>query len=497
MSLNYRRLFVSLIPLYLLTCSQSSKRPENTLSPQEFTQNLNALAQDSILQAGSLALCVQRVADRKVLIDFNAGKILNTASCQKAITTATALEILGENFAFATDIEYDGQITNGVLNGNLYIKGYGDPTLGSQIIPKLDLSVTLAVWTKKIAQAGIRKITGSVIADEEFFNADVMPSHWIWSDMGNYFGAPAMALNVMDNTFRLYFRPSKLGQSASLIRTEPAIPQIKLINEVKTAPANTGDNASIAGAPYDEVRYVTGTIPAGGLFFIKGAMPDPALWLVQHLTERLNYAGISISQKATSIRLLKLGKKGTGGNPRKLIHRHQSPTLSRIVEYTNLYSVNLYAEAILKRIGWAISKEATTQAGIKAVKDFWAKRGIRREIFWMLDGSGLSMANGITALQMTEILSKMTQEKAFNAFYASLPIAGVSGTMKGIGTNTPLQNNLRAKTGGMTRVLAYTGYYKNAKGQLHTFTLIANQFTCKSALMQKRLTELLTQVVRL
>jgi serine-type D-Ala-D-Ala carboxypeptidase/endopeptidase (penicillin-binding protein 4) len=495
---SYFWLFLALLPLYMLTCSQQVKNKSNVVSKEQLLKSLEKLADDSVLQAGILGFCLKKVASpHSPIVEFNAGKILNTASCQKTITTATALEILGEDFTFTTDIEYSGTLNNGILQGNIYLKGSGDPTLGSQIIPNLELNPILTTWAKKIQALGIKSIKGAIIADESSWEADVMPSHWIWSDMGNYYGAPVYALNVFDNSYKLYFRPAKLGQIATIIKTEPAIPQLQFINDVHTAAANTGDNASIAGAPYSNLRFTTGTVPAvGQSFVIKGAIPDPPLFLANQLTQKLTTMGIQVTQVASTSRILKLENKWLNSE-RKRIHRHTSPLLKTIVEYTNLYSVNLYAEAMLKQIGKKLEKKASTEKGIKAIKDFWAKRGISRAKFWMLDGSGLALQNGITASQLTDFLCNTKALKSFNTFYLSLPLSGVSGTMKGVGIGTKMQKNLRAKTGGMTGVSAYCGYFKNTNGELMAFSLIANRYTCKSALMQKKLTEILTKMTNL
>ena len=139
--------------------------------------------------------------------------------------------------------------------------------MASKIIKSENLQALLNKWIKAIKNKGIQQIDGNIIADEDAYVTDVNPEEWIWGDMGNYFGAPAGALNVLDNTYRVYFRPGKLGDPAPIQRTEPNIPHMQFVNDVKTAKVGSGDQVVISGAPYDMVRYVQGTVPAGGSIF--------------------------------------------------------------------------------------------------------------------------------------------------------------------------------------------------------------------------------------
>jgi D-alanyl-D-alanine carboxypeptidase/D-alanyl-D-alanine-endopeptidase (penicillin-binding protein 4) len=499
---KYTSFCLIFIFLNFLTCSQNTKeKPKQSVDSQSFNYNtakleklLSQLSQDSILQTGSLGFSLISTRSGQEIMHTNGQKTFNVASCFKAITTATAWEVLGKDFRFQTDLKYDGVLQNGILKGNLYIQGYGDPTLGSQLMPNLGLESTLKLWLKKIQAVGIKQIEGMIIADESLFAGNTIPAEWNWGDVGNYYGAPAGAINVLDNTYKLFFRPGKVGTITQIIKTEPHLPDIQWINEVKTAEANSGDQASIQGAPYTNLRLAIGTIPAGGIFSIKGALPDPAFYLAKRLTQVLRFAGVSVSEEASTSRLLLLKGKSLP-NSRKLIHRHLSPGLKEIIDFTNYYSVNLYAEALLKAIGLKIKQKASTIAGAKAIQEFWQKKGLDMRGFYLTDGSGMALANGICPRQLSRILGLLTKEKYFNFFYSSMPVAGISGTMKEVGAGSKAQNNLRAKTGGMTRVIAYTGYFKTKSGELMAFTLVANQYTCKYKEIKKRMEAILIQMM--
>lgn len=458
------------------------------LSGTQLDTSIDNLANEWLMKQGTLSLSVRDATTGKEIYDYNSEKIVNVASCMKLVTTATALGTLGADYRFKTDLEYSGAITNGKLNGGIYIKGGGDPSLGSRLIAGQSFSKVINTWVQKIKNLGIKEINQGIIADEEIFSGKVTPEEWTWGDMGNYYGASATSINVMDNTYKLYFQPGKLRWRAKILKTAPYLPKIKFVNEVNTAESGTGDRASISGSPYEQTRYVSGTIPQGGSFFIKGSIPDPADYCAYRLTVALRKAGIKVKEEGTTTRLLKLNKKPFS-KQRKLIYRHQSPTLKEIIDYTNLYSVNLYTEAMLKMMGVRQEKQGSTHAGTKAIFKYWTSRGVSKTGLMIKDGSGLSRSNGITTKQLSHILYLAKKQSYFKPFYGSIPLAGISGTMKHVKVGF---KNLKAKTGGMTGVVAFTGYFKAKNGKLMSFSLVANDYTCSYRAMKDKLLKLMS-----
>jgi len=484
--------------ILLLTCQNSENQAEQ-LEPLDIPKMqslIDSLNQDPELKHGKWALCIKSAETGQTLLEHQSQLTLNVASSLKTVTTMAALELLGSDFRFKTYLEYDGKIENGVLKGNLYIRGGGDPTLGSKLIANLKLDNTLAQWVGKVKGLGIRKIEGAIIADEEIFDENTIPYGWIWGDVGNYYGSPAGAINIFDNVYKLYFQPGdSVGATTKVLKTEPFIPHLKFVNDVKTANYGTGDQSIIYGAPYTNTRYTNGTIPMGGTFSVKGSIPDPGLLLASNFRETLKKSGIEISGPFKTTRLMraeneKINKKRT------LIHTHFSPSLTSISKWINLYSVNLYAEAIIKTLGLRETSMRNTMGGSKVIKEFWQKQGIDMTGFHMYDGSGLSLYNGITASQITDMLYLFRKKKSFQSFYASLPVAGVSGTMSGLCRGTPAQGNIHAKTGGMTRVISFVGYFTSRSGEVLTFALIANQYSCSYKEMQKKFEKIMIEMVQ-
>ena len=449
---------------------------------------------DRDIQNGSFGFYALNTKTGEVIGQFNCNQSLLPASTMKVITTATALELFGSRHQFKTTLEYDGFIDeNCILQGDLYIKGGGDPTLGSSYFFNQHLRFKfLKEWAEAVLMAGIYGINGSIIADDQIFSGEVIPSSWAWGDIGNYYGACATGLSVFDNVFELEFSSGGVGELAKINNTFPFIPYMQLSSEVKGSNA-ADDNAFIFGGPNSFQRIVRGEIPAGkASFLVKGAIPDPPLLAAFALNEVLKKYGVVISAEPATVSRVTLK---TGLNPkRKEIKDFNSPELGKIVYWTNMKSVNSFAEHLLNHIGLQKFKSGNTESGTKAITDFWKIKGIDTQGMFISDGSGLSRANGITARQMAEVIKHMTGSSEFDAFYNSLPVAGKSGSIASICKGTSAEGNLRAKSGYLNRVRSYTGYVHSKRGNLIAFAIIANNYTCTATQMKLKLEKVMIEL---
>lgn len=365
---------------------------------------------------------------KEVLINMQSDLSLIPASCLKIATTGAALHLLGPEETFQTHLEYDGNIDEEkTLHGNLYIRGGGDPCLGSnRISSSLAWEKQLETWASAIESLGIKRILGKIIGDASCWEKALVPASWEWEDLGNYYGAGACALSFHENLYSVYFKPAnKVNKPASILRIEPLIPSLLLKNEVKTGPIGSGDQAYIYGCEFSMLQYVRGTIPKGVLeFSIKGAIPDPPNFCADALDSVLCQRGILIQNQSLPLK----------GN-RTLFHTTKSPTIEKIVHWTNQKSINLYAEHLLKKIGSVICNEGSTSAGVRAVTEFWKMQEIDLEGFHMVDGSGHSRQNLTTTKQLVSMLLIMKSSKYFPIFLRSLPkntahVLAKSGNMK-------------------------------------------------------------------
>jgi D-alanyl-D-alanine carboxypeptidase/D-alanyl-D-alanine-endopeptidase (penicillin-binding protein 4) len=450
---------------------------------------MQAITDHKDLKHAQWGFVLQDLETGKTVLEHRPGETMLPASTMKTVTSAAALGILGEDYTFKTRLEIDGKVENGVLKGNVIVRGGGDPSLGSDRFSwGTDMEGVLAIWVKMLRQKGIRKVDGMVIGDASIFEDAMLATTWVWSDIGNYYGSGACGLSFNENTYYVYFKPhATVGQPAELLRTEPDMPDIDFINEMKTGARGSGDQGYIYGSPYTYLRYLRGSIPQGKPeFSIKGSLPDPALYTAQRLRAALLADSVQVSGEAETIRRLRLDDKLPEGE-RTVIHTHKSPPLKDIVYWLNKKSINLYAEHLVKIIGYEKYKDGSTASGTKAIADYWRQKGLVVDGLHMKDGSGLSRYNGVTPAQLCGMLRINHSQKYFQSFFHSLPIAGLSsdpGTLRRMCRNTSAANNLRAKSGYISRVRAYTGYVDSKSGKPYCFAMMANNYTCSNREMR-------------
>jgi D-alanyl-D-alanine carboxypeptidase/D-alanyl-D-alanine-endopeptidase (penicillin-binding protein 4) len=453
-----------------------------------------ALAADPQLKYAGITFCVIDVEKNTIVSQFNPDMALIPASSMKVITTSTALAVLGADYQFRTLLQMDGYIENGVLRGNIYIKGGGDPCLGSPIMSGVPNTESLmATWVAAIKKAGIQRVEGAIIGDDSHFDSNIVPYTWQWGDMGNYYGAGIYGLNINDNLYNVFFQQQRTeGELSSIKRVQPAMPYLKFTNEVAFAGKGTGDNAYILASPYANEITIRGTIPVGtGEFLVRGAMPNPPFYAAYTLQTALQSSGVVVTQPAQAL-------SKASNTARQTFHTYLSPPLLDIVKHTNEDSRNMYCEAFLKAIGLKSKGKPTMEMGLAAITEFWTARGVDMNGFFISDGSGLSARNNISARTFAQIMRKAYLDKAaFANFYDQLAIAGATGTLANIGKRSAAANNIRAKSGSINRVRSYTGYATTRGGRLLSFCIIVNNYSCSGGAMRSKLEELMIQIAEL
>src|SRR5690554_3861857 len=236
------------------------------------------------LENAAIGFMVYDLDQQVTLASYNHRSAMPPASVVKLFTTATAFEVLGKEYRPQTKVYATGKIDSlGVLHGDIIIRGLGDPSLGSQFFHEdEEIHLFLNKWTTLIAEEGIKKIRGRVLADGSAFGYHGAPDGWSWSDMGNYYGAGASACAVYDNMTYLHFSTSaRIDGPTKLDSMTPPIPGYQLHNQVTTY-ASSSDNAYIYGTPFSYHRFAIGKLPKSqSNFEVKASIPDPELLLAQ------------------------------------------------------------------------------------------------------------------------------------------------------------------------------------------------------------------------
>lgn len=455
------------------------------------------LLQAPYMRGASFSLVVKDVQEGKTVYSYDTDRLQSPASVLKTVATATALEILGEDYRYPTTLEYDGILESGTLEGNLYIKGSGDPSLGSSHFAP-GQNKFLSTWIDALQKAGIKHITGSVISDESIFDTEGVSIKWLREDMGNYYAPGSYGISIFDNMYKLSLQTGAAGTRPVLKGTEPDIPFIRFKNYLKAAPVSS-DSAYIIGAPLDDVRYLYGVLPANReAYVLKGDIPDPALYLARYLTDQLQQKGIRVDGSPSCYRIEVEENRWKKGERKEIVTTY-SPTLREIASVCNHVSHNLYADALVKTVGLQYKPRRNEMIssfgrGVQVVKEYWEKKGLDVFPLRMNDGSGLAPADKVSAGFMGELLVYMATESAVSdAFIASLPQAGIEGSVRNFLKGSKLQGKAHLKSGGITGVRSYAGYITK-DGKTYAVAVFSNNYSCPMSRMTRALEKLLLQL---
>ena len=455
------------------------------------------LLQAPYMRGASFSLVVKDVQEGRTVYSYDTDRLQSPASVLKTVATATALEILGEDYRYPTTLEYDGILENGTLEGNLYIKGSGDPSLGSSHFAP-GQNKFFSTWIAALQKAGIEHITGSVISDESIFDTEGVSIKWLREDMGNYYAPGSYGISIFDNMYKLSLQTGAAGTRPVLKGTEPDIPFIRFKNYLKAAPVSS-DSAYIIGAPLDDVRYLYGVLPANReAYVLKGDIPDPALYLARYLTDQLQQKGIRVDGSPSCYRIEVEENRWKKGERKEIVTTY-SPTLREIASVCNHVSHNLYADALVKTVGLQYKPRRNEMIssfgrGVQVVKEYWEKKGLDVFPLRMNDGSGLAPADKVSAGFMGELLVYMATESAVSdAFIASLPQAGIEGSVRNFLKGSKLQGKAHLKSGGITGVRSYAGYITK-DGKTYAVAVFSNNYSCPMSRMTRALEKLLLQL---
>lgn len=431
------------------------------------------------LAYSSIGICIKDL-NGKELTSFNKQVSLTPASVLKIVTTATAFELLGDSFKYNTEL-----IINNKDVQELIIKGYGDPTLGSEYIDETSSSF-LDTWVNSLSSKLKKDMPIAIKIDDSYFGYNGVSSKWLYEDLGNYYAAGAYGISLFDNTYRLYFNTTKADTSPTLVKTIPILKDIQFTNNLHLN--STGqDNGYVRGFPFSNQRTLVGDIPAKKTsFVIKGDIPDPGLLLGQNLADKLTSKGYKIKNISTirEVYFDQMYQKSpiaitATSTP---AHTHGSPTLKDIAKVINVRSNNHYSEHLIRTIGRSVDQDIYSdplELGIDRVKTYWKEKGIETDGLQMYDGCGLAPSNRVTPEMICDILVYMQNKSPYaNVFFNSLPKAGREGTVRNLLKGTRLEGHIFVKSGSIANTQCFAGYYINGN-QKYAFAIMVNNFNGK------------------
>ena len=429
------------------------------------------------LKHASVGISVTDLETGRSIVSHNGEQSLTPASVLKLITTATAIETLGENYRYKTDVAIDAGDPTRIL-----VIGSGDPTLGSEAFDDdpNTFFISVADALRKTVP-GDREYTLYVV--DNLFGYDGISPEWTWIDMGNYYAAGAYGISIYDNSYKLFFNTTARKECPRILRTEPEIKGLTFQNRLSLNSSGR-DNGYIYGAPFSYERAVRGDIPAGRTeFSIKGDIPDPGLLLGETLAVYLNRAGLKIDKVETArgdyFSNYCSPERAASRHTGKVIATKVSRPMKEIIREVSVESNNHFAEHLIRTIGRKSRSdiyEDALEAGISYVQEFWRSKGVTTTSLRMYDGSGLAPQNAVSPQFLTDLLVYMySKSDKSSDFFNSLPKAGEEGTLKSFLRDTKLSGRIVAKSGSIGGVQCYSGYLIDGRKK-YAFTVMVNKF---------------------
>ena len=396
----------------------------------------------------------------KMIYHINDEYGLAPASNMKVFTSIAALDLLGVNYQYKTEIGFSGNIKDSVLTGTLFIVGSGDPTTGSWRYAQMQPDSLLKTLVFILKNKGIKEVKGEVILDGSKFSNNAIPGGWSWEDMGNYYGAGAWGLNWHENQYDMEVKPGKtIGAKTEIIKTDPDLSNTTFINKLTTGTAESGDNSLIFLPPNSDVGIIEGTIPEGGAFTISGSLPEPYTpWMAAIKKAFADNKIMHIGGFQTSDYFLLQNKPVPHCD--SLIGYLYSPTLDSMIYHFMKRSINLYGEDFIKTIALQQNGVGSTDDGIEILKNYWTSKGIEKTAINIKDGSGLSAGTRVTTAALIKALLYARSRPWFATFYNALPVV----------------NNMHMKTGTISGVKAFSGYQTASNGKEYVFSIIVNNY---------------------
>ena len=400
-----------------------------------------------------IGIMVRSADTGKTVFQYNSKKKFIPASNNKIFTSIAALSLLGKDFRFKTEFYLGGGIHSGVGHGGLYVKGFGDPTIDTEAFQEI---------AGRIKALGITRIEGGVHLDGSYFDDVHYAEGWDPDWLGKGFCPPVTAISFNYNSAKIRISASRVQGAPATVRTEPAEFPFPIRNRVSPTLKKSGVRAKYNER--NELRisgYVSSRKKAETLEL---SVPDPFFYFGAVLMQVLEENGVEVTGPIDRRRVPKWAGK---------VFTHYSEPLATIIHEYNKESVNIIGESIVKVIGAKfLNAPGSWESGTRVIENHLRMIGLNGD-FSVADGSGLSRMNRASPEDITQALAKAYDDPDISEeFIASLPIAGVDGTLKKRFRN--LKGRIYAKTGYLEGARSLSGYVFGKNGRVYVFSIISN-----------------------
>lgn len=433
--------------------------------PSLSRQALMGILQNEAMDGAEVSFMAYDLNSKEVLASSGADRLINPASNAKLITSAAALHLLGPEFRWETEYHATAPIVDGILNGDLIVKGSGDPTVVNERLA----SVADALYAK-----GLRKITGRIVVDDSVFDRNLEAKGWELEEAPDRaYAAPVSGLSLNFNAIGVQILPGKKNRPA-VVRVDPPVSTAHIAGGIRTGSwvrrLRVGTEKHISRG--DTLVTVSGQVGyRDGPRKIYRRIYNPPMYFGSAFAGFLNRRGIQVRDASVAAPV---------PSGARLLYVDQSPRLTEVISDLNHFSNNFIAESVIKTIGseFATSGPGTFDAGLKEVRAFLENDvGFVPRSYVFGNGSGLNDVNRFTARQLVQLLGFMHENYPLETdFKSSLAVAGTQGTIRNRMRNGPARQRLRAKTGTLRGVSALSGYVVDPENRELAFSILVQRY---------------------
>ncbi len=467
------------IALGAAACASAGRRSTPRAGSLEYLRHfIDSSLADARFHSAQWGVLIVDASRGDTIYSRNAGKLFMPASNQKLLTGAVALDLLGPGYRYGTHFAAGGAIVDGLLQGDLLVRGSGDPSFSDAM--QGDAMRPLRAIADSLAARGVRRIAGRLTSAGDVFPGPPLGFGWAWDDLDFAYSAGVDELMFNEGFVRLRIRGDSAAGAPLAVTTAPArtYPAVRVTAQTVAA----GDSAARGGR---RVRVFHDTISLGAVV-VDGAMAAGDSTERRLAFRDQRHAFLAALREALIDRGITIDSAGFGaiastnhGAPEPIglpLFSVRSDSLGAILKAFEKPSQNQIGELLLRTIGLVGGTTGTPEEGARIVGDALRAWGAASDGFRVRDGSGLSRHNVVSPETIIRVLDAMRRSPSFGVFRDALPIAGVDGTIAGRMRGTAAAGNLHAKTGTLDMARSLSGYVTAADGRLLMFSILCNNW---------------------